>query len=163
MLRLTLAWLHLVALGIGMWAVFARGEALKHAARELPAPDALRRAFRADNHWGVAAVLWLGTGIWRYLGATEKTTDYYNANHVFLTKMALFLLVIVLEVWPARTLMRWRRALRLEGGPQPGGVATTLDAAVARKIATISYVQGAIVTVMILTAVAMARGYGARN
>jgi hypothetical protein len=31
MLRLTLAWLHLVALGIGFWAVLARGGALAMA------------------------------------------------------------------------------------------------------------------------------------
>lgn len=163
MLRITLAWLHLVALGIGMWAVLARGEALKQAARELPGADALRRAFKADNHWGAAAVLWLGTGLWRYLASTEKSTEYYNANHIFLTKMALFVLLVVLEIRPARTLIRWRRALGRAGGPQAGGGATTIDAASAGKIATISYVQAAIVTVMILTAVAMARGYGARS
>ncbi len=50
MLRLTLAWLHLIALGIGFWAVFARGQALREAARELPGVAALRRAFLADAH-----------------------------------------------------------------------------------------------------------------
>lgn len=151
MLRLTLAWLHLVALGIGLWAALARGEALKAAARELPATDALRRAFKADTHWGAAAVLWIVTGLWRYLGATEKSTDYYNSNHIFLTKMALFLALLLLELRPMMTLIRWRRA---------GAV---IDPDKARKIATVSYIQGGIVIVMIFTAVAMARGYGARS
>jgi putative membrane protein len=163
MLRLALAWLHLVALGIGLWAVLARGEALKQAARGLPSTDALPRAFRADAHWGVAAVLWLVTGLWRYLGSTEKSTDYYNSNHIFLTKMALFVVVVGLEIWPMMTLIRWRRALGRAGSPQAGAGTAVVDAATARKIARISYVQGAIVTVMIFTAVAMARGYGARN
>ena len=172
MLRLTLAWLHLIALGIGFWAVLARGQALREVARELPGTAALRRAFLADAHWGVAALLWLGTGLWRYLGSTEKTISYYNANHVFLTKMALFVAVIALEIWPMVTLIRWRvavgRAAPAPAGPVGGAVgvqgrAAALEPAVARRMATISYVQGAIVAVMVFTAVAMARGYGARE
>lgn len=163
MLRLTLAWLHLVALGIGLWAVLARGEALKQAARELPGTDALRRAFKADAHWGVAALLWLVTGLWRYLGSTEKSTDYYNSNHIFLTKMALFVVVILLEIKPMMTLIRWRQTLGRAGNPQAGGGVTLIEAGTARRIATISYIQGAIVTLMIFTAVAMARGFGVRS
>ena len=165
MLRLALAWLHLVALGVGFWAVFARGQALREAAAELPGTAALRRAFLADAHWGAAAILWLVTGVWRYLGSTEKTTSYYNANHIFLTKMTLFVVVLALEIGPMVTLIRWRAAV---GRAAPSGVhgaasAAPIDPARARKIATVSYVQGALVAVMVLTAVAIARGYGARG
>jgi putative membrane protein len=161
MLRLTLAWLHLIALGVGFWAVFARGQALREAARELPGTAALRRAFRADAHWGVAAGLWLATGLWRYLGSTEKATDYYNSNHIFLTKMTLFVLVVALELSPMITLIRWRSGIGRSDGPGEAGRA--IDPRKARRIATISYVQGAIVAIMAFTAVAMARGYGARG
>jgi putative membrane protein len=161
MLRLALAWLHLIALGIGFWAVFARGQALREAARELPGTGALRRAFLADAHWGVAAGLWLATGLWRYLGSTEKATDYYNSNHVFLTKMTLFVLVVALEVSPMVTLMRWRSAV--SRAASAGTASGAIDPGKTRRIATISYVQGAIVAIMVLTAVAMARGYGARG
>jgi putative membrane protein len=156
MLRLTLAWLHLIALGIGLWAVLARGEALSKAARELPGTDSLRRAFRADAHWGIAALLWVSTGLWRYLASTEKSTDYYNSNHVFLTKMTLFVVVVLLEIRPMMTLIRWRAAVGREAG-------AGIDAGRARKLATISYIQGAVVVVIVFTAVAMARGYGTRS
>ena len=164
MLRLTLAWLHLIALGIGLWAVLARGQALRQAAGELPGTDALRRAFAADAHWGAAALLWLSTGIWRYLGSTEKATSYYNSNHIFLTKMTLFVVVVALEIWPMLTLIRWRRAAAraAAAGPRSGG-GPPIEPAAARKMATISYLEGAVVTVMVFTAVAMARGYGARG
>jgi putative membrane protein len=161
MLRLTLAWLHLVPLGIGFWAVLARGQALREAVRELPGTAALRRAFRADAHWGVAALLWLGTGLWRYLGSTEKATGYYNSNHIFLTKMTLFVVILALELWPMVTLARWRAAVGRAGESDASGAA--IDAAKARKIATISYIQGAIVAIIVFTAVAMARGYGVRR
>jgi putative membrane protein len=164
MLRLTLAWLHLIALGVGLWAVLARGRALREAVRELPGVGALRRAFLADSQWGVAAGLWIGTGLWRYLGGTEKTTAYYNANHIFITKMALLAVILVLEVWPMITLIRWRVAI---GGRGPGEAGDApgagVNASAARRIAAISYVQGIIVVVMVFTAVAMARGYGARS
>jgi putative membrane protein len=159
-LRLTLAWLHLLALGIGFWAVFARGEALKAAARELPGTDALRRAFRADAHWGLAALLWLATGLWRYLGSTEKSTDYYNSNHIFLMKMGLFVVVLALEIGPMMTLTRWRRAAGGAGSAHAPAGGAAIDPQRARKIATISYIEGAIIAVMVFTAVAMARGYG---
>jgi putative membrane protein len=162
MLRLTLAWLHLLALGIGLWAVLARGQALRQAARELPGTEALRRAFAADVHWGVAALLWLSTGLWRYLGSTEKSTSYYNSNHIFLTKMALFVVVVVLEIWVMLTLIRWRAAVG-RAGSSDAGTSIRLDGPAARRMAAVSYIEGAIVTVMVFTAVAMARGYGARG
>jgi putative membrane protein len=76
--------------------------------------------------------------------------------------MALFVVVIALEIGPMMTLMRWRRAVGA-GTAQPAGGGAIIEPGRARKIATISYIQGAIVAVMIFTAVAMARGSGARS
>src|SRR5919199_167286 len=107
MLRLTLAWLHLLALGVGLGAVWVRAQSLR---APLDAA-ALRRAFVADSWWGVAAALWIVTGLWRLLAGTEKATSYYLSNHVFFAKMALLILVLVLEAWPMATLIRWRVAI----------------------------------------------------
>jgi putative membrane protein len=149
-LRLALAALHLIALGLGLGAVVARGSAL----RRLDAPDALRRAFLFDAQWGIAAILWISTGLWRWLGATEKATAYYNQNHLFYSKMGLLALVLALEVWPMVTLMRWRVAL---GRGAPVAVAQPRTA---QRIATISHIQAALIVLMVVLAVAMARGYG---
>ncbi|HET7343276.1 MAG TPA: DUF2214 family protein, partial [Methylomirabilota bacterium] len=53
--------LHLYALALGLPAVFLRGRALRG---RLDAAG-LRRLFAADNVWGVAALLWLVTGLLR--------------------------------------------------------------------------------------------------
>jgi putative membrane protein len=151
MLRITLASLHLLALAIGMMATVLRGSAL----REAPGVQALRRAFRMDAIWGIAAGLWLATGLWRLLGHTEKPTTYYYENHWFLLKMSLFVLIVALEFSPMLTLSRWRRALR--SGAEPGDFVTP---AAARRIAVIGHVQATLVLAMIFAAVAMARGYG---
>jgi putative membrane protein len=151
MLRITLASLHLIALGLGLGAVIARGTAL----REAPSPGALRRALRADAMWGIAALLWISTGLWRYLGAVEKSVSYYNVNHLFLGKMTLLVVVLALEVWPMMTLIRWRAALGRGSLSE-----TAVPTRTARRIATISHVQALIVVLMVVAAAAMARGIG---
>lgn len=154
MLQIVLAWLHLVALGLGLGAVIQRGAAL----RRLPAPGALGRAFAADNLWGAAAGLWIGTGVWRLLAGTDKATGYYLHNHVFFGKMGLLLVILALEVGPMVTLIRWRMALRK--GAAEDAVASL---ATARQIAMVSHVQATIVVLMVLAAVSMARGIGDRG
>ncbi len=84
-IRWLLAAVHLLALGVGLGAVWARGRALQ-APLDVPA---LRRVFYADTWWGIAAVLWIGTGLVRAFGGYEKGAFYYLHNHVFWAKMGL--------------------------------------------------------------------------
>jgi uncharacterized membrane protein len=60
--------LHYLALAIGLPAIFLRGRALKG-----PLDDAgLRRLFAADAAWGVAAALWVATGLLRAFGSSRR-------------------------------------------------------------------------------------------
>jgi peptidoglycan LD-endopeptidase LytH len=146
--RLVLAWLHLLALAIGLAGVWARARALRDSLRDPADHGALRRAFIGDAWWGVAAGVWLVTGLWRLIGSTEKSTVYYMGNHAFYLKMVLFLAILALEVWPMLTLMRWRTKKAV---PDPRD---------AGRIEVISYVECALVVAIVLAAVSMARGYG---
>jgi putative membrane protein len=148
MLRWFLAAIHLLALGIGLGAVWVRGVALR---TELDLP-ALHRVFRADALWAGAAFLWIGTGLWRLLAGLEKGTDYYLQNHMFLTKMGLLLVILILELWPMITLIRWRRIT---------AAGQSLDTGAARRISNISLIQAGLVVLMVFAATAMARGIGA--
>jgi uncharacterized membrane protein len=150
-LRLVLAWLHLLALAVGLGGVWARARALDDSLRNPEDPRAIRRALVGDAWWGVAVILWLTTGLWRLLAGTEKAPSYYVASTAFTIKMALFLVVAALEIWPFTTLMRWRRKKA-----EP-------DARDVGRIEIISYVQCALVAAMVLAAVSMARGVGARG
>jgi len=150
-LRLVLAWLHLLALAVGLGGVWARGRALNDSLRHPADPRAIRRALVGDTWWGIAALVWLATGLWRLMAGTEKAPSYYVQSNAFALKMALFLVVLALEIWPATTLMRWRRKKA-----EP-------DARDVGRIEIISYVQCALVVTMALAAVTMARGYGART
>jgi putative membrane protein len=150
MLRITLASLHLLALSLGMMAAVLRGSAL----REPLTASSLKRALRLDNIWGIAAALWIVTGLWRLFGGIEKPLTYYLSNHLFLAKMGCLALIFLLEIWPMVTLMRVRLALGRGGDPAP------IIGPAAKGIALIGHVQATIALVMIFLAVAMARGYG---
>jgi len=148
MLRWILAALHLLGLGIGLGAVWARARSITARPLDLPA---LRRSFAADSWWGVSAILLIGTGLWRLLASTEKPTAYYLSNHVFLTKMALLVGILLLEIWPMITLIRWRVLVAKGSLPDPSP---------ASAIARISYLQALLLVGMVLAATAMARGMG---
>jgi putative membrane protein len=151
MLRIALAAFHLIALGLGLGAVLRRGSTL----REALTADSLKRAFAADSLWGIAAALWLVTGVWRMAAGIEKPRQYYEMNYVFIAKMVLFVVIFALEIMPMLTLMKWRKELR--AGHDPTGFASAFKA---KRMATISHVQALLVVLMVFAAVTMARGYG---
>jgi putative membrane protein len=114
--RWLLAALHLLALGVGLGAVWARGRALRG---ELDAPG-LRRAFYADTWWGVAALVWISTGLARAFGGFEKGSFYYLHNQVFWGKIGLLVVILILELRPMTTLIRAGRARRAHGAGRHG-------------------------------------------
>jgi putative membrane protein len=150
-IRIALAALHLIALGIGLGAVWSRARALSSHPLDVAAA---RCAFAADTWWGIAAGLWIATGLWRLIAGTEKATSYYLHNHVFFAKMGFLVLILALEIWPMITLIRWRVAAARQGD------AWRPDEAAAARIRTISYGEAALVIAMVIAAVMMARGYG---
>ena len=68
MLSAIVSALHVLALALGLPSVFLRGRALKGRLDG----DGLRRLFAADTVWGIAAALWLITGLSRAFGGLEK-------------------------------------------------------------------------------------------
>jgi len=141
--------LHVLALGLGLGSVFMRGRYLR-ALRGGPDPRGLGRLFTADTLWGVAAALWLLTGLARAFGRVEKAPEFYLRNGFFWIKMTLFVSVVALEMWPMATFIRWRRARR-EGTPLPG-----FDGL--RTLIVIDDVETALVVLIPFMAAAMARG-----
>lgn len=128
---------HLLALGVGLGSVYARGRALERS--DVPA------VLRADAWWGVAALLWLGSGLMRAFGGLEKGTAYYLASHAFQVKMGLFVLVVALEAWPMITFIRWRTG-------------RTPDLTKMAALARINRIELVLVLLIPFVAAAMARG-----
>jgi putative membrane protein len=145
MLRWLLAAIHLLALGVGVAAVWMRARAL----RETLDVQGLRRVFYADNLWALSFALFLASGLWRLLGGLEKGTDYYLHQPFFHAKMGLLALILALEIRPMTTLIRWRAALRR---------GTNVNTSRAATLARISTVQALLLILMVFAATAMARG-----
>ena len=141
--------LHVLALGIGLPSVFLRGRALKGP---LDA-EGLRRLFAADNVWGAAAVLWLGTGLLRAFGGLEKGAPFYLHSRLFWVKVALFATILALEAWPMVTFIRWR--IQRGRGQAP-------DTSSAAAIWVLNHLEMGLVVVIVFVASFMARGFGLR-
>src|SRR5712692_3491303 len=99
--------LHVLALALGLPSVYLRGRALKGRLDR----DGLRQLLAADSVWGIAAALWIVTGLLRAFGGLEKGSQFYLASPLFWTKMVLFVAVVILEIWPMVTFIGWRRTL----------------------------------------------------
>ncbi len=147
MIRWIFAAIHLLALGLGLGAVWSRGRAL----RDPLDAAGIRRVLYADNWWGVAFLLWVVSGLARAFGGLEKGAASYIHTRLFLAKMAALGLILILEIWPMATFIRWR--MQLGRGESP-------DVGPAPLFAGISAVQAALVVLMVLAATAVARGYG---
>ena len=98
---------HLLTLALGLGAVYLRGRALAG-----PLDDAgWRRLLAADNAWGVAAALWIASGVARVFYGGKEPAFYWH-NGFSWVKLALFGLVFVLELRPMTTFIRVRAAQR---------------------------------------------------
>jgi putative membrane protein len=144
-LRWLVATVHLLALPLGLAAVWARARALSRAHD----PNSMRAAFLADSIWGIAALLWISTGLWRALGTLDKGLSFYMTNPLFHAKMGLLGVILLLEIWPMVTLIQWRSRVRK---------GWSVETARARTFSRISYFQALLVVLMVLAATAMARG-----
>ncbi|MBL8937677.1 MAG: DUF2214 family protein [Archangium sp.] len=143
-----LSTLHLFALAIGLSGVVIRWRELRRLVTD---PAALEPMFVGDNLWGVAAILWLVTGLLRAFGTFEKGSGYYLNNHAFLLKLGLFGAIFLLELWPMVTFIVWR-IRKAKGLP--------LDTSRAATFATITGVEVVLTVAIPFVASMMARGIG---
>ncbi|MEX3932876.1 DUF2214 family protein [Paraburkholderia phymatum] len=148
LIRWLLAAVHLLGYGFALASIIGRTRAL----RRLSGPTDLPRVFLADTGWGIAAIVLIVTGLMRVFGDFEKGVDYYLHEPLFHIKMAALVLILVLEVMPMMTLIRWRIAVKQVDTP---------DLTRAGRLARIGHWQAILLIVMVFAASGMARGIGA--
>ena len=111
-----------------------------------------RSVLLADLIFGIAAGVIVVVGALRVL-YFEKGADYYLHSVPFIAKMALFVIVALLSVYPTREFLSWRKSLR-------EGVLPIVPEAKMRTVRTILRLELGGVALIILCAVLMARGVG---
>ena len=144
--RWIVAAVHLLGMALALGAAASRARAFDGHLDTA----GVQRVLRADNYWGLSALILLGTGLWRAFGGLEKGTPFYLDSNLFWIKMGLFVTVLILEVGPMIALIKWRAALR-----QSAFVDTSRAAVFARISAT----QAVIVGLMVVAAAGMARAF----
>jgi putative membrane protein len=136
--------IHVLTLALGLAAVFIRGRALAGPLDE----TGWRRLLAADNAWGLAAALWIASGLGRVFFGGKETSFYWH-NGFFWVKLALFGLVFALEIVPMTTFIRVRMAR---------GRKTPLPPFSIGSLRRINLAETVLVVAMVFVAAFMARG-----
>lgn len=118
-----------------------------------PELDALqvRRLPVLDAMFFISAIVALVTGLLR-LFFYAKGVDFYLPNPAFQAKMTLYVIIALLSVRPTLLFLRWRKRLAATGETPPAA-----EVAQARRLI---HVELALLALMPLMAVLMARGIG---
>ena len=136
--------IHVLTLALGLGAVFIRGRALAGPLDE----SGWRRLLAADNAWGVAAGLWIVSGLGRVFFGGKESSFYWH-NGFFWMKLSLFAVVFVLELMPMVTFIRVRAARARQ---------TTLPRFSIESLRRINAAELVLVVTIVFVAAFMARG-----
>jgi putative membrane protein len=146
--------LHLLTLALGLGAVIWRNRGFiqldphGNGDRDGAGARDWHDTLQADTVWGIAAALWVTTGLARvFIGS--QSPAFYAHNGFFWIKMALFVAIFAIELMPMIALLRVRSALRRGLAPP------SLPLARFRRIGMI---ETALVIIMVFVAAFMARG-----
>jgi putative membrane protein len=145
---ITAAYLHHVAAFLVVATLMVELVLLK---QELTLSSA-RSVLRMDMVYGIAATVLLVIGFVRVFH-TEKGAAYYFASGSFLGKLALFIVVALLSIYPTIKFLGWRKALREQRLPD-------FDAGTRRRVRMLIHLELTLLLVIILLAIMMARGVG---
>lgn len=143
---ITAAFIHHAAAFIVVAALMVELVILRN---DLTVPSA-RSVLRMDRVYGIAATVLLVVGFARVL-YTEKGSAYYFASGSFLVKLALFIMVGLLSIYPTVKFMGWRKALREQRVPE-------FNAGTRRKVRMLIHLELTLLFIIMLMAVMMARG-----
>ena len=142
--------IHVLSLVLGVTALVRRAAAIE-VVRSTRDEAQLSRVFLWDNVYGGVAVVWLGSGLYRAFGGLEKGAAYYLGNHVFWLKMLALVVLLAAEAFIAVRLVRYRIE---RSKKQP------LDLTPLEALLRLHRVEWALVLVIVISAVFMARGIG---
>jgi putative membrane protein len=113
-------------------------------------PSSARSVLRMDTVYGIAALVLLVAGFVRVFH-TEKGSAYYFDSGAFLLKLALFIVVGLLSIYPTLKFLGWRKTLR-------EGRVPDFDPATRRRVRMLIHIELTLLFVIMLMAIMMARG-----
>ncbi len=111
-----------------------------------------RRLQRADMAFGICAGVALAVGLARVF-FFEKGASYYFHNGAFLAKLATFIAIGLLSIFPTVVFLSWRKDTKEGRAPSPAP-------AQLRALRRVVHAELAAIILIVLFAALMARGIG---
>lgn len=111
-----------------------------------------RKIMRYDAIYGAFAGAVLIVGALRVM-YFEKGPLYYMHSTPFMAKMALFVAVGLISIYPTLTFLKWGKSLKQ-------GIVPVLDDAQSRRLRILIHVELTLLLLMMLCAAMMAKGIG---
>lgn len=93
---------------ISIMVVFAMVFAERVLIKENITRGRVKHLWKIDGIYGLFSIVAVLAGLYLWFG-TGKPADFYNQNHIFLTKVGLFIIVGVLSIWPTMFYFRNRK------------------------------------------------------
>ena len=112
----------------------------------------ISRLAKIDLWYGILATLVVVFGVSRVVWGA-KGYEYYLANHIFWTKMILFLAVGLVSIQPTLRYLAWGRTLRGNAAFLPAQVEVA-------RVRMFLWIEAGLFLCIPIAAAAMARGYG---
>jgi putative membrane protein len=103
--ELILRYFHFISIFIIVGTLVAEHLLLKKEMTRLE----LGRVARIDGVYGIAALTLLGAGLTLWLGEFGKPAIFYTKNWIFHTKLALFVLIGLLSIYPTVFFLKKRK------------------------------------------------------
>jgi putative membrane protein len=120
--------------------------------RQTVSAASLQLLARLDLYYGISAAGLLAFGVARLFWGS-KGVAFYSGNPVFWVKLGTIAVIGLLSVLPTLAIARWRRAAKANPGALP-------DATQWQRMRRIAFIEMHLLTVVAVTAAAMARGIG---
>jgi putative membrane protein len=112
-----------------------------------------RRILKVDTAYGISASLLVVVGLLRVF-FFEKGSAFYLNNHMYWTKMGLFILVGLLSIYPTVRFLKWRTPLNENRAPE-------ISDDEFKKIRRLLHLELGGIGLILVVAPMMARGIGA--
>jgi putative membrane protein len=120
--------------------------------RLAPSAPVINLLTRIDRLYGLSAVGLIAAGVSRVTFGL-KDTGFYLSSHAFMAKMAVFIVIGVISIWPTMRFMRWARATRSDPNALPGEA----EWKTTKRFVTI---EVHLLALVVIFAAMMARGIG---
>lgn len=115
-MNIFITYLHFIGIMLMMSALFTEYMLIKSEMVK----DRIRMLTVADLVFGISAVLVIVSGLVRWFLVDAKGAGYFNTQPFFHIKLTLFVVMIILSIFPTRKFHSWKRKLKMDEQFEPG-------------------------------------------